>query len=372
MWRSGKLGAVQEGAILGNAKSSNKIQVAVLALAITLMSGLEVASAAEGEYSPRNIKETYDKGARYCFIQSFCPYSPELRKLIERAIFNDRSAQYDLGVVLLTGEGLPQDRSAGLEWVVRAAEQGLPAAARRIARQQRSGEAIEVDESKIAEALKSQAEAGDLETMRALAPMIIAGRGVKQDPVQGIALLTRAAERGSAEAEKELFDIYLNGAPQIPANKPEAMKWLAMSARHGNVDAMSNLGHMSMNAAMADRNLVDGYCWLSRAALLDNGQAQEKLALTFALGDKDSRGAVLAVDLVQADLWLRVAARSPFHDNSQLRARIEPNMTSDQLNEAKRLFQAWRPVRFEEVKLMSLALPASMTSPAPRTCAAMN
>jgi TPR repeat protein len=38
------------------------------------------------------------------------------------------------------------------------------------------------------------------------------------------------------------------------------MKWLAMSARHGDVDAMNNLGHMSMNAAMADRNLVDGYC----------------------------------------------------------------------------------------------------------------
>src|SRR5271166_5865139 len=261
--------------MMGNAKSSNKIQVAVLALAIALLSGLEVALAAEGEYSPRNIKETYTKGARYCYIQSFCPYPPELRKLIERAISNDRSAQYDLGVLLSTGEGLPQDKSAGLEWVVRAAEQGLPAAVRRIARQQRSGEAIEVDEGKIVEALKPQAEAGDLEAMRARAPMIIAGRGVKQDPVQGI---SRAAERGSAEAEKELFDIYLNGAPQIPANKPEAMKWLAMSARHGNVDAMNNLGHMSMNAAMADRNLVDGYCWLWRAALLDNGQAQEKLA----------------------------------------------------------------------------------------------
>jgi TPR repeat protein len=96
--------------------------------------------------------------------------------------------------------------------------------------------------------------------MRALAPMIIAGRGVKQDPVQGVALLTHAAERGSAEAEKELFDIYLKGASRILANKPEAMKWLAMSARHGDVDAMNNLGHMSMNAAMADRNLVDGYC----------------------------------------------------------------------------------------------------------------
>ncbi len=220
--------------------------------------------------------------------------------------------------------------------------------------------------------LKPQAEAGDFEAMRALAPMIIAGRGVKQDPVQSIAILTPAAERGSAETEKELFDIYLNGAPQIPANKPEAMKWLAMSARHGDVNAMSTLGHMSMNAAMADRNLVDGYCWLSRAALLDNGQAQEKLTLTFTLGDKDSRGAVLAVDLVQADLWLRVAALSPFHDNSQLRSRIEPNMTSDQSNEAKCLFQAWRPVRFEEVKLLSLALLAPMTGPAARACAAMN
>ncbi len=134
---------------------------------------------------------------------------------------------------------------------------------------------------------------------------------------------------------------------------------------------MSTLGHMSLNAGIADADIVNGYCWLVRAALLDNGQAQEKLALTFALGDKDRR-AVLAVDLIQADLWLRVAARSPFHDNSQIRARIEPNLTSDQLNEAKRLFQAWRPMRFEEVKLMSLALPASLTSPAPRDCAAMN
>ena len=50
--------------MMGNATSSNKIHVAVLALAIALMSGLEVALAAEGEYSPRNIKETYDKGAR--------------------------------------------------------------------------------------------------------------------------------------------------------------------------------------------------------------------------------------------------------------------------------------------------------------------
>ncbi len=62
--------------MIGNAKSSNKIQVAVLTLAIALVSGLEVALAAEGGYSPRNIRETYNKGARYCFIQRSAPIRP--------------------------------------------------------------------------------------------------------------------------------------------------------------------------------------------------------------------------------------------------------------------------------------------------------
>ncbi len=208
---------------MGYAASSRKTRLAVLALAIATLSGFEVALADENEYSPRNIQETYDKATRYCYFRAFCPYTAEEQKTIELAILNDRSAQYALGVLLLTGEGLPREKEAGLEWVVRAAEQGLPAAVRRISRLQRDGQAIEVDESRMAGTLKAQAEAGDLDSMRALAPMIIAGRGVKQDPAQGVALLNRAAEKGSPEAEKELFDLYLNGAPQIPVNRPEAM-----------------------------------------------------------------------------------------------------------------------------------------------------
>lgn len=48
-------------------------------------------------------------------------------------------------------------------------------------------------------------------------------------------------------------------------------------------------------------------------------------------------------------------------------------MTTDQLNEAKRLFQAWRPLGVNEAKTLTIALPASMSSAsAPRTCAPMN
>ena len=113
------------------------------------------------------------------------------------------------------------------------------------------------------------------------------------------------------------------------------MKWLAASANHGNVAAMVNLGYMSVNNST---DLGAGYCWLMRAALLDQPQAQEKLTSIFSDGAKDDHGTVIDADIVQADMWFRIVARSPYHDNSQNRAAIEPKMTTEQLNQAKRLF----------------------------------
>src|SRR5262249_31339697 len=90
-------------------------------------------------------------------------------------------------------------------------------------------------------------------------------------------------------------------------------------------------------APSSERNLVQAYCWLMRAALLNQPQAQEKLSMMFARGEHDDHGNTVPIDLVQADVWFRLAARNRFHDNSQIRAMIEPQMTTDQLNEAKRL-----------------------------------
>jgi hypothetical protein len=69
--------------------------------------------------------------------------------------------------------------------------------------------------------------------------------------------------------------------------------------------------------------------------------------MLFALGEKDDRGTVIAVDLAQADLWFRLAARSPYHNNSQIRAMIEPKMTTAQLDDVKRQFASWRAHTFQ-------------------------
>lgn len=321
------------------------------------VSGSALAQDA-GDYAPSNIGHTYSHLKWLCVLHALCPVSDKALAVIQGAMANDRSAEYLLGLTLLLGDDLPTDRKAGVIWIARAAELGEPAAARDIQSRLRNGEAIEVDETKVASALKVQSDAGDAESMRALGPMYIGGRGVGRDVAAGVDLLRRAAEKGSTGAELDLSQLYLNGAPGVPKNRPEAMKWLAVSAGHGNVKAMVNLGYMAVNgSADAPADLVLGYCWLMRGALVGQPDAQEKLASLFSDGAKDRRGVVIEPDLVQADLWFRVASRNPYHDNPQIRARIEPQMTTNQLNQAKRLFEAWQPRVVQDITTLTIQLP---------------
>ena len=328
----------------------------VLVLAGALPGGALAQDA--GDYAPQNIEHTYSHLKWLCALRVFCPVSDKALAMIQGAMANNPSAEYVLGLTLLLGDDLPTDRKAGVAWIARAAEFGYPAAARDVQQRLRNGEVIEVDETKIANALKQQADAGDAESMRALGPMYIGGRGVGRDAATGLDLLRRAAEKGSTGAELDLSQIYLNGAPGVAKNRPEAMKWLAASAGHGDVKAMVNLGYMAVNGSGdAPADLALGYCWLVRAALVDQPDAQEKLSMLLSDGAKDGRGTTIQQDLVQADLWFRVAARNPYHDNPQIRSRIEPQMTTEQLDQAKHLFEAWHPRGVEEIRALAIKLP---------------
>jgi TPR repeat protein len=347
------------------------------ALVLALLIAAGKAPAAEaGDYAPTNIAQTYKQLSWLCLVRALCPVSGDVYRIINGALFGNPSDEYLLGLTLITGDGLPRDARAAIAWIALAAEHGEPGAARDVAGRMRNGEAIDVDESKIAAALKPKADAGDAEAMRALGPMYIRGRGVKQDPALGLALMERAVDKGSTGAANDLAQLYLLGAPGLPASRSEALKWIALAANRGNRDAMVTLGYMSMNTPSgvpsSERDLALGYCWLVRAALLDEPRAQEKLSMMFASGEKDDRGTVIPVDLVQADYWFRLAAHSPYHDNSQIRAMIEPQMTTAQLDEAKRLVEAWRPRKAAELKTSAIELPAAAPNSTPRRCPAIS
>ncbi len=351
------------------------MRASVAALALLSLAGA-AAAAEPSEYAPENIERTVDQLWWTCIIPAFCPVTSKTMRVIRRAIANDPSAAYMLGLMLRLGDGAPTDSEAGLRWIARAAELGDPDAARDISDRLRNGVLIEVDEAKIAAALKLRADKGDAEAMRALGPMVIRGRAAKQDLAVGLGLLKRAAELGSSGAENDLSRLYLLGAPGVPANRAEAKKWLAVSGAHGNLDAMTTLGFMGFNTPIGvpstERNIAEGICWLMRAGMLDEPRAQEEISMILARGEHDDRGAAIAIDLVQADLWFRLAARSPYHDNSQIRAMIEPQMTTEQLAEAKRLFAAWRRRTLEELKTLPIPLPPMTPGGAsPGNCPAM-
>jgi hypothetical protein len=173
-------------------------RITALAFILGLFASADAANAAEaGRYAPENIEQTYKQMRWLCVIAALCPVSDDVRIVIKRAIEGKPSAEYLLGLTLLTGDGLPRDESAGINWTARAAEHGDPDVARDIADRPRNGASIDVDETKIAAALKPKADAGDAEAMRALGPMVIRGRGVKQDSALGLDMMKRAVEKGS-------------------------------------------------------------------------------------------------------------------------------------------------------------------------------
>ena len=290
---------------------------AILAIVAALAAGLIwiVAHNAAGatDDSPEHLNSSYQTLSLICLIRPLCPISSEALAEMKGALAGHSDAQYGLALTLLTGDGLPSDRAAGIAWMARAAESGEPGAARDISDRLRNGENVAVDQRQIAGALQKRADAGDAEAMRALGPMMIRGRGTRQDPPAGLALMKRAFDLGATGAAADLADLYLLGAPGLPADRAQSLNWMQAAARRGDSEAMLSIGYAAMNppGTSTDRDLTMSYCWLVRAALLDNPRAQEQLSLNFTRDEDDGHGVRIGADLSQADYWFRLAARNP-------------------------------------------------------------
>lgn len=345
------------------------LRASLAGLGLIAALGAATAARAEGAYGPERAAKTMSSIRLGCAIIIRCPIDSKDYDLLRRALSGDRDAQFDIAKLLDVGEGIPRDRRAALGWYGKAAELGHIRAALELNYRRHQGDAIEADEGKIAAALRREAEAGDGDAMRALADMYIYGRGVPRDPQEALKLLRRAREGGSAAAEQDLASLFLLGAPGVPENHSEALRWMVASGRRGNIDAMGQLGSLYFHIPdSALRDPVEGYRWLMRAALLDDPRSQEALSTVLAEGAMTDGRAVIAPDPVQADMWFRLGARSPYHDNPSIRLRVESSMTSAQLNEAKKLAADWHPRALGEVLAMTIdppPVPASAKRPLP-------
>jgi TPR repeat protein len=357
-------------------KLTRTLSVAVAAVLVSAG-----AARADSGLAPADVENTFGKLRYLCALQVLCPLNAANYDTLQRAIAGERGNQFLLGLNLISGDGAPMDRKAGLEWIVKSAEAGAPMAARYVENKLQNGENIEVDETTMATALKRQADAGDIESMRVLAPMMIRGRGTAQDPKAGIALLLKAAEQGKGgDIEYQIADLYLIGTNGLAADHEEGMKWYAIAAGHGNVRAMATLAGLWENEPMMDlrklmetgripqktfeRDVVQSYCWRMRASLMGDSLAHYEFALMRSRRNTDNHGNVIEPDLIQADFWFRLGARNREYDNSQVRGAIEPKLTTAQLDQVKKMVADWHKLDFEQMKATPIAIPGNET----RTC----
>ena len=164
-------------------------------------------------------------------------------QLLERAaLLHNAEAYSRLGVMCITGKGVPKNDEQGYQYLLKAAEYGSA-----------SGKAV-------------------------LGHVLMEGIGCEMDKKEGVRYLEEAAEAGQGGASYELFSYYL-GTANRPVSLEKAMKYLELAGRDGNEAAYYSLGYyyyygnqyikknheqarIYMEKA-AEQGVVDAYTFLS-------------------------------------------------------------------------------------------------------------
>ena len=153
----------------------------------------------------------YDKG----------DYAAALRLWRPIAEQGDASAQYNLGVMYATGQGVTQDYATAVSWYRKAAEQGDDRAQHNLGFMYANGQGVPQDYAAAVSWYRKAAEQGNARAQFNLGGMYRNGQGVTQDYVQAHMWLNLAAAKGDADAIKNR-DIVT--AKMTPAQISEAQK----------------------------------------------------------------------------------------------------------------------------------------------------
>jgi TPR repeat protein len=156
----------------------------------------------------------------------------------------------------------------------------------------------------------------------------------EKDYATALKELTPLAQQGNADAQFLLGKMYWTGQGVLKDTE-QAVKWLKASALHGNADAQFYMGSYYL---LPHSDIAEGLKWLRLSAEQGNQDAQLLLGKTYMDGTRE-----VPRDPVQAEMWLRLAAKDnlPFYE-AQL-AAAEGEMSPEQIAKGKALAGAWKP-----------------------------
>ena len=121
----------------------------------------------------------------------------------------EAEAQNMLGLMYITGLGVPQDFTEAARWSRKAAEQGLAQAQSNLGAMYAEGQGVPQDDAEAVKWTRKAAEQGLADAQYNLGQHYHHGKGLRQDSAEAIKWWRRAAEQGA-----ELCLLYTSPSPR--------------------------------------------------------------------------------------------------------------------------------------------------------------
>ncbi len=201
------------------------------------------------------------------------------------------------------------------------------------------------DHAKAAQLFRPLAELGDPRAQNNLGNMYVNGDGVPRDYREAVKWLRLATDQSDAQAETTLGALYAEGNG-VPQSYSDAAKWYRLAADQGFAVAQANLAAAYFRGRGVPPDAAEAVKWFRLAA--EQGYTPAQLALGAFY--EDGQGA--PKDLAHALMWYSLAATRPselgpsiVEEARKARDQLAAKMTAEQVAEAQRLAQQWKPTK---------------------------
>ena len=232
-------------------------------------------------------------------------YSKAFEWYVKSAEQGNDVAQFNLGGLYLTGMGTEQNydkalqlfkvavskgniqaqqalavlKKAEAEQILKSAEQGNAEAQYLLGCLYESGEGIEQNYSKALEWYRKAAEQGNAGAQSCLGKFYEEGLGVQQDYNESAKWYRKAAECGEPAAQLAMVQICL-----VEKKYPEAVQWCYKVAKQGNVKAQCFMGQFYELGIGVTKDYKEAFYWYTKAAEHKDGKALFKLGTFYEEG----------------------------------------------------------------------------------------
>jgi len=201
----------------------------------------------------------------------------DILQITERAERGDIEAQYELGGIYGSGDGVPQDFQKAIKWFRKAALNGNLRSINEMGVYYALGNGVPKDVVESAKWFRKAAEQGHATSQFNLGNCYLNGDGVVKDSAEAVKWFRKAAGQGQVGAQTQLGWLYWtdNG---VPKDAVEAAKWFRQAAEQGDRLAQNNLGILFLRGEGVPKNNVEAVKWFSEAAAQNDPWAQCNLA----------------------------------------------------------------------------------------------